>query len=184
MSIQPQVLEGLVTNEVFRGRGLTARFLYSMPISSVGTRKFETTSISDECKTLYRELCFDLLGIKQLDTAEILTLSEEAHILSANFANELEPRLIDDLDSMADFAGKLHGAVLRIAGILHIVDQLVFAPNTPLPKETMQAAIQIGFYFLEHARAAYQLMGTDGQAQGAKYHVRFINFIYTKSIRM
>lgn len=167
--IQPQVLSGLVTNEVFRGRGLTARFLYSMPTSSVGYREFETEPVTSECKQRYRELCFDLLDMKQSEEPELLQLSPEAYALSAAFAKELEPRLIEDLESIADFAGKLHGAILRLAGILHLVNQLVFAPTTPIPEEITQSAIQLGYYFLEHAKAAYQLMGADERIQGARY---------------
>lgn len=169
LSIQPQVLDGLVGNEVFRGRGLTARFLYCMPTSSVGIRKFETEEIPSQCKARYRELCFDLLDIKPEENAEVLYLSPEAYALSAAFANELEPRLVDDLEGMADWAGKLHGAILRLAGILHIVDQLVFAPKTPISAETVQNAIRLGYYFLEHARAAYQLMGANEEIREAKY---------------
>jgi len=51
-------------------------------------------------------------------------LSDEAEALSEQFYNALEPRLgkDGDLEHMADWAGKLHGAVLRIAGLLHAVE--------------------------------------------------------------
>lgn len=59
--------------------------------------------------------------------------------------------------------------MLRIAGLLHVVNQQVFASECPIPAETMQAAIEVGYYFLEHARAAYQLMGADSQQQEVRY---------------
>lgn len=36
---QPNVVSDVLNNTTFRGRGLTARFLYCMPDSSVGERK-------------------------------------------------------------------------------------------------------------------------------------------------
>jgi hypothetical protein len=168
LSVQPQVLDGLINNDVFRGRGLTARFLYSIPKSTVGNRKFETPEIPQELKVNYKDLCFDLLGINH-ENIVILKLSNEAYKESANFANSLEPRLIDDLENISDFAGKLHGAILRIAGNLHIAKYLVFAGDYEISKETMCAAINIGNYFLAHAQVAYRLMGTDEQTQAARY---------------
>ena len=103
-------------------------------------------------------------------TPKVLWLSKNAAILSAEFANKLEPRLITDLDNMADFAGKLHGTVLRIAGILHLIDK--YTGNQYISYETMLNAKKIGIYFLNHAKAAYQLMGADKQLQDAKYILR------------
>lgn len=42
---QPSVLAGVMENGNFRGRGLTARFLYCIPESHVGTRKYRTDPI-------------------------------------------------------------------------------------------------------------------------------------------
>lgn len=39
LTIQPKVLNELISNPTFRGRGLTARFLYCMPKSFLGKRK-------------------------------------------------------------------------------------------------------------------------------------------------
>lgn len=46
LTIQPVVLDGLMSNDAFRGRGLTARFLYCIPTSKVGSRSFETGALS------------------------------------------------------------------------------------------------------------------------------------------
>jgi len=169
LSIQPQVLEGIMNNPIFKGRGLCARFFYSIPASKVGTREFETPSIPDDTKKEYRDLIFELLDLEQPNEPIILELSGEAHNISAKFAKDLEPRLINDLADIADWAGKLHGAVLRIAGILHCVEQTESAFKTPISVDTIQAAINIGDYFLEHAKAAYLMMGADESTREAKY---------------
>ena len=173
LSVQPQVLQGLMSNEIFRGRGLCARFLYSYPKSPVGNRKYETTPIPQETTNNYSTLCRDLLNIKR-DSPKILTLSDEAHKLSANFANDLELKLKGELEHIADWAGKLHGAILRIAGILHVVSELradgtPFEVNPPISADTFQAAINIGNYFLGHAKACYGMMGADADLSDARY---------------
>ena len=50
LAVQPEVLNGLMTNGTFRGRGLTARFLYAIPRSSLGDRDFSTTPIAESDK--------------------------------------------------------------------------------------------------------------------------------------
>ena len=169
LSIQPQVLGEIMGNASFGGRGLLARFLYCIPASKVGQRKYETVPIPPEVTAAYKELVFDLLDIPQPQSPHILQLSPEAYSLSVQFANELEPRLIDDLHGIAAWAGKLHGAVLRIAGILHVCEQLVFAADTPVSGETMAAAIKIGDYFTKHAKHAFSLMGFDETEREARY---------------
>ena len=117
--IQPKVL----SNDVFKGRGLTARFLYTYPVSAVGKRRYKTEPIPQAVEQAYHKVCDDLLSISQKEM-RMLTLSHEADVLSENFFNALEPRLgkDGDLEHMADWAGKHHGAVLRIAGLLHVVE--------------------------------------------------------------
>ena len=44
-AVQPNVLSGLMQNNTFCGRGLTARFLYIMPATNVGNRKYRTEPI-------------------------------------------------------------------------------------------------------------------------------------------
>lgn len=166
LSIQPQVLEALMSNDIFRGRGLTARFLYSIPISKVGSRNHDTKPIPDAHASDYKKLCYSLLDIPADNGIERLRLSKKTYELSAKFATKLEPHLIDKLEGIADFAGKLHGAVLRIAGILHLIEGKA---NRAISYDTMNNAIKLGFYFLNHAKVAYQLMGTDKQLQDAKY---------------
>ena len=173
LAVQPSVLNGLMSNNVFRCRGLTARFLYSIPVSMIGTRKFETIPISEAIANKFNSLIFTLLDRKPIDT-ELLTLSSEAYALLSNFASNLEPRLADDLSDIADWCGKLSGAILRIAGILHLVKNCS-NPNSPeVGADTLTAAIKIGEYFLEHAKAAYLMMGADPVVKECEYILKQI----------
>jgi hypothetical protein len=178
--IQPKVLCELVSNDTFRGRGLVARFLYSFPQSTVGSRKYKTQPISCEMEQKYHKLCDDMLDIQHKEP-KLLTLSEKAEALSEQFYNELEPRLgkDGDLEHMADWAGKLHGAVLRIAGLLHVVDgisvngkefaDIPFDSAFAVTEESMEAAVEIGNYFLAHVIVCYEGIGAEKKKKKAKY---------------
>lgn len=169
LAVQDTVLEGLISNDIFRGKGLTARFLYCNPISTVGTRKFITKEIPATVEAEYNQLIVDLLKLPYTEKTIILELSHEANKELENFYNWLEPQLINELEFMGDWAGKLVGASLRIAGILHCMEYANITAGCLISVTTMKKAIVIAKYFLEHSKYAYTLMGTDKEIQKAKY---------------
>jgi len=157
-----------------------ARFLYAFPQSTVGNRRYKTQPIPTEVEQKYRQLCEDMLDVQQKEP-KLLTLSEEAETLSECFYNALEPRLgkDGDLEHMADWAGKLHGAVLRLAGLLHVVEGISkngkdFADiphdfTQAITGQSMAAAVELGQYFLAHAEACYGIYGGSEAERGAVY---------------
>ena len=161
LAVQPQVISEIMENRNFRGRGLLARFMYSFPNSRVGSRKYRTEPIKDIARKEYEDLCKDLLAIPDLTgfMDRIITLSNEADLLSEECNQWIEERLMDELEPIEDWAGKLHGNTMRIAGILHIVKHKLNSVNVPLEEETMKAAIAIGKYYLEHSEQAFEIMG-------------------------
>jgi Protein of unknown function (DUF3987) len=86
------------------------------------------------------------------------------------FAEDIEPRLAPDgdLDPIVDWASKLVGHTARIAGLIHLASL-----ELPLPLRggggkglgvgvaSVDAAIVIAEYLVEHAKAAYAAMGLD-----------------------
>ena len=175
LMVQPSVLSGLMQNKTFRGRGLTARFLYSMPTSFVGRRRYRTEPIPDEVYRRYEARIRNMLQEEYPKEPERITLSEEADKMIEAFAEELEPRLKDEYADIADWAGKLIGNTHRIAGLLcrASVDRFeeFFEEREPLviSAENMGNAIRLARYFLEHAKAAYSLMGADDTAKQCQY---------------
>ena len=103
----------------------------------------------------------------------MLYLTAEANALLKQFETELEPQLADDraVGTMADWAGKLAGAVVRIAGILHLAVHAQNLAHWPerVSSEAMLRAITIGRYLIPHARAAYAEMGADIQIENARH---------------
>ncbi|MCL1858267.1 MAG: YfjI family protein [Oscillospiraceae bacterium] len=179
---QPNVIESIMSNGIFHGRGLCARFLYSIPNSTVGSRKFESRPIPDITSERYYNLINILLNIDN-NNPQIISLSSRAYELLRNFANEIEPMLIDNLADIADFAGKFVGVTLRIAGLLYLAEYPPQANNELILTENfMDSAIRIGKYYLEHAKAAYQLMGADEVTTQCKYILRQLSKTQPKII--
>lgn len=175
LAVQPSVLSGMMQNSTFRGRGLTARFLYCMPTSKVGSRKYRNEAIPSQVTTSYELIIRDLLDEETGESPQIIPLSEEADNLLEDFANELEPKLRGEYSDISDWAGKLSGTVLRISALLCRASVMVAntfemdAADLVVSGEAMENAIRIGRYYLEHARAAYSLMGADPAVKQCKY---------------
>lgn len=182
LTVQPSVISGVMNNHTFRGRGLTSRFLYCFPRSFVGKRRFNTEPIPNEAKFSYWNIIRDMLDEDKTER-EIINLSSDALKLLEAFADELEPKLMGEYDYFSDWAGKLVGNVLRVAGILTRASIFRCARNsfdnsscedkdTPplvVSADTMQNAIMLGSYFVQHAKAAHDFMGADETTADAKY---------------
>ena len=159
LTVQPSVLNTVMENETFRGRGFLARILYTLPRSMVGQRRFETEPVPHVVREGYEVLLNALLSISVPEFPEQIRLSKPAYLEAKQFAEALEKQLPDELEELQDWAGKYHGQVMRVAGILHCCRYDKDAAKYPIDLETMQAAERIGEYFLSHAKAAFQIMG-------------------------
>ncbi len=174
LMVQPVVLEAIMGNQEFAGRGLLARPLYALPKSLVGHRRYKTQPILQEAEQAYSAAIGALLSIPDLGEARIIKVSPEADQEAERFFNILEPRLADDfgdLDDLEGWAAKYHGQIMRIAGIIHCCLHFQEAAQVPVSLNTMKAAQTIGEYFLEHTRAAFQIMGLteSKEVKDAKY---------------
>lgn len=171
LMVQPRVLEAVMSNVEFAGRGLNARFLYAIPVSTVGTRVFDAPDIPREVIDDYYDLLSRILAIPDTGEPRTIELTEDARGELRKIHDEIEPRLIADLEPMGDWAGKYEGTVVRIAGLLHVCDHIEKAAEVLMPGETIRRAAKIGEYFLAHAKIAYQLSGQmeDQPTKDAKY---------------
>ena len=161
---QPKVVSDVLGNKTFRGRGLTARFLYCLPKSWVGERKFQSRPVPDEVYQRYEQKIVNMLEEEYPERPNIITLSPEASKLLTDFAEELEPKMKAEYAEIADWAGKLVGNTLRIAGLLcragvYRAPEFLYE-NEPLVVggETMANAIKLGRYFLSHALAVFDVI--------------------------
>lgn len=161
---QPKVVSDVLSNATFRGRGLTARFLYCLPVSSVGDRRFRSVPVPEDVYRQYKAKIVNMLEDEYPPRPKVITLSPEASELLTAFADELEPKLKADYAEIADWAGKLVGNTLRIAGILCRADAYR-APDflseddaLVVSGEMMANAIRLGRYYLSHALAVYDVI--------------------------
>lgn len=165
--LQPQLLADLPESRVLRGRGLLARFLFALPCSLVGTRWYQDRAIDPNARQAYRQVVHAICAIRAPIASGgeagryALCLQGLALAEWKRFHDTIERRQGDggDLGGLSDWASKLAGAVARIAGGMHLVEHARDrAWDTPISPATMAAAVTIGDYLVEHAKAAYGLM--------------------------
>ncbi|HZO25554.1 MAG TPA: YfjI family protein [Chloroflexota bacterium] len=180
LTVQPEVLRGLIVRPGFLGRGLLARFLYAVPNAILGCRDVDAQPVPDSLRADYHRRIRALLALTHPDLllrsslpqnpALVLPFSEPATVRLRDFARAVEPRLAPDgdLDPLVDWASKLVGAVARIAGLLHLASLAQPLPPSPCEGEglglgvsSVDAAVILADYLIAHARAAYAAMGAD-----------------------
>jgi replicative DNA helicase len=171
VAFQPGIFPKIAAGEGFRARGLIARFLFSVPHSFVGYRQIGAAPVIPEVTEKYRTLIQSLvLTLADWTDPCILTFSPEAGERLLRLERWVEPRLAPgaDLGMLADWGSKLAGAVVRIAGLLHLAANLTTGYREPISEETFLASARIGDYFLAHAIAAHGLMGADEVVEDAR----------------
>tara|TARA_R110000868_G_scaffold76341_1_gene219607 strand:- start:1372 stop:2868 length:1497 start_codon:yes stop_codon:yes gene_type:complete len=175
LCVQPQVLQSLADSPELAGRGLTARFMYSLPAETVGTRDLmRASTYSESVAAAYDRR---ILGIaNELDARVPITTIDPVRLnlapdalhafLSWQQGRESMRAPGQPLQHMAEWVSKCDSTVIRIAGMLHIADLKDDA--TPIDAETVAKAIAMGDYFTSHASSAFDLMGVDEVAAGAR----------------
>jgi replicative DNA helicase len=165
VTIQPQVLLDIARRPALRGRGLLARVLYCLPPDMVGFRRVEVDAVPDEVRSNWHGQVKALaLSLADWTDPAVLMLTPESRKLLAEYQVEIEPRLRadgGDLADLRDWASKLAGAAVRVAGLLHLAAHLRDGYQRPVEADTMERAVELGRYFTDHARAAFRQMGMD-----------------------
>jgi replicative DNA helicase len=201
ITTQPDVVRGLAEKAGFRGQGLLGRFLYALPESLVGHRKTDAPPVPEAVRRTYHAAIGELLTWRAAHSANCantanvaneslidsftsivfnITISGQGDALFTAFLEWLEPHLATDgaFGSIADWAGKLAGAVIRVAGLLHIAEHIGShnSHNSPEPisPETMAAALRLSDYLIAHARAAFAEMGADPAIAAARRALRWL----------
>jgi replicative DNA helicase len=181
LTVQPEVLQGLASRPGFRGRGLLARFLYSLPASLVGRRQPGAppvpTAVADRY-TLELQALAASLTTPDSDDPTVLTLDPQAGGLLLDLERDLEPRLAADSGDLAHLAGwaaKLAGATCRLAALLHLASHLRDGWTQPIGTDTFTGAIRLADYLIDHAQAVFDLMGTDPRTNDACWLLDWIH---------
>ena len=177
LMVQPRIIEAIGDNRDFVGRGLLARNLYAKPVSKVGSRKSATTPVSESTAAQYshwiKKLASDMAG--WAGDPMVLTLHELADERVRKIQDDVEPTLIGDGElaspsTLTEWGGKYVGAVVRIAGLLHLGEHGEKAGRSyPVQPETIEAAERIGQYFKACAINVFAQMDVDPVTLDAQY---------------
>jgi replicative DNA helicase len=170
LTVQPAVLAVVASNPAFGGRGLTARWLYTLPVDNVGRRMIGAPPVPGGVRETYedrvRALVAELVPWKEPCK---LRLTPDAHEYLLEIERAVEPRLLTEgtYGPIREWASKLVGAVLRIAGLLHVAEDVVDTFRYPIERATLERASLIGGYYADHAVAAFDLIGDGGVGQAS-----------------
>ena len=161
---QPGVLTRLGDTPEFREQGLLARLLYAVPESRLGWRNPRPDPMPPAVRDRYTTtLTALILSLCDLPEPATLTFDPAAAQAVTGLLADIEPRFRPgaDLAHMTDWGGKLAGATIRIAGLLHLADHVRDGWDRPITPATLEAATEITGYFTGHAKAAYDTIGAD-----------------------
>jgi hypothetical protein len=165
LAVQPEVLRDIAKVKGFDGRGLLARFLYSLPTSLVGEREIVPDQIPEATATQYSANVIRLtLGLADWTDPAVIQLTPEAGKALIAYQRRVEPQLKErggKLGHISNWAGKLAGATARMAALLHLAQHLDQGHTQPVTEATMNAAIELGDYYTAHALAVFDAMGAD-----------------------
>jgi len=181
MAVQPDVIRGLLAKPQLRGRGLLGRFLYSLPQDRLGFRDTNPAPMPFEIAEGYAQGMHYLLSLQaspntENETGEALPhtlgLSDSSRVQFEAYERQIEADLRPgaDMGDMTDWGGKLAGAVVRLAGILHLAEHAHPAREMTyeVSGDAMAGAVALGFYLTAHARATFAEMGADADLDNAR----------------
>lgn len=163
LAVQPRMAE-MLRGEDVEGRGLSARFLVAQPLSRVGHRSMDAVPASDAAEQAYHHHIAQLVRLPRPsgdNAVPIVIFADDAADMFRRWREEIEGRLVGDLDGLREWGAKLGGQTARIAGLLHSAKNV--APwDRPIDGDTMTDAIKLTRYFVEHEKA---LLGVAAGAQ-------------------
>lgn len=169
LTVQPSIIEKLADKPELRGRGLTARFMYSVPTDFVGRRNLiDITPVPGGLQNRYEARLMSMLTVDVPETPRSITMAPEASLKWSEWRQEHEWRRQPqgDLRDIAEWVTKMHSTVARVAALLHIADGE--DDRNLIDVSTVQRAMEIGDYWLDHAKIVADLWGADEATAHAK----------------
>jgi hypothetical protein len=165
--VQPEVVRALSDHPELAGKGLTARFMYSVPVDMVGRRDMSLDYTSDEA--VAREYTRRITNMmsnygegEQVSTS--IEMDADARTLFIGLRQRLEEQRPTDgaLKPLAEWTTKLESSVVRVAGLLALADR-----KDGVDADAMRRALLIGDYWLAHAFIVHDLWGANETLRGA-----------------
>lgn len=185
LALQPDLLERLRNVGTLRGEGLLARFLWTIPESTVGYRltgadvpPLDEDAASKYATRLKAMLLAESAGVEGRELVpHRLELTEEARESLYAFEAEVEVELRDGgrMASIADWGGKLVGQAVRLAALLHAAARIGVDANpwsAPIEDAAMQGGVALARGFVPHALTVFDQLEIDARMRLARYVLR------------
>lgn len=186
LTVQPAIIDELSRTALFRGTGLLARFLYSLPDSRVGHRMAQPPPVPEHIAAAYDEHLRGLVhALHDWTDPAVLAFTPEANEVLIELHEEIEPKLDPDRGEWAhigDWAGKQIGQTVRLAALLHLAKHPTEPWTQPVDAETVDRARELARYFTAHALAVFDRLGADPDLEAARVlldwitHTRPVSF--------
>jgi hypothetical protein len=170
LAVQPTVIRELAKRPDLRGRGLWSRFSFVFPQTLVGTRTFDAPPVDPRDRAAWHDLVRGIARGGLPAAPAVIRFSAEAWGRLRKAIIEVDRAQVPggSLASVSDWASKLRGLIVRLAGLLHVADE-------PLPEralvspETIERALTIARYFTAHSLFAFNVeMTLDPIEQAAR----------------
>jgi len=164
---QPQQFRQAMATPQFSGRGLVQRFLYSFPEGRAGQQTYTSSDIPQGVQRAYNELIERLLRLPASDT--VIVHDRESYDYFQGYFELLQDKMKPDgmFGNMKDYAAKMFGKVLRIAGLLHLCEH---SADEPITGRTAMNAVNIGLWAENMSLRAFDGgAGDDELTKNAKY---------------
>lgn len=183
LTVQPQVVKSICKNKTFRGRGLLGRILFAIPNSNIGSRSFDEAPMDEECRELFHVAMKAILNqpglsLENKPKRHVLKVCPEAYEKWKEYAKGIETLMSEEVEYLShitDWAGKLPGAIGRIAALLHIMRHAFGAPyEHEVGLDDMNEAIKIGHALTRHALIVFDLVEEGGKIEMARKAYRWI----------
>jgi replicative DNA helicase len=175
-AVQPEVLAELRKKRDLVGKGALARCLFSFSEDTDAADEFDTPDLDEQVIASYRKRIEELLTLSPSLQADdegqpiphMIELDPPARVLFTDFYREVKREQRSEGGGLfGEWIAKLHGATLRLAGVLHMAAHGKPGAERSISSETMAAAIELGKYFAVHARAALARIREDEATEGA-----------------
>jgi replicative DNA helicase len=189
LMVQPDVIRELGKSPGFIARGGAARLLPSFPPDMLGRRRIDVQRVPYELAEAWHAIITAVVQRRPI-TEDDVVIPWPLYLDASGMATFREYRVQHEADmnpngayaEIRDWAGKQPGAVLRIAGLLHITTNATPEAER-ITGETIQRAIRVVDYFAEHARIMYALMRGVGSHADARLVLDVIRELGTPTSR-
>ncbi|OHV44900.1 YfjI family protein [Pseudofrankia sp. BMG5.36] len=175
--IQPSVLRKFGADADLSGRGLVARFLFVLPASLAGWRDVNSPPIPDHITDTYARTIHGLAAtLAEWEDPAVITLTPDADTIRTAHAEHVENQLRPggEYHAMREWANKLPGTTLRIAGLLHMAHHPGDGWRHPIDAEQMRGAVHLADALAAHYRTALHTVTTDPAHTAAARTLRFL----------